>query len=91
MENYFQMNFTPQQVNAISNLGLAHVGDGVYELQCRSYLPSSFFLLQAASTASMAAADTNVRNLRRKPILKLLQLKTACRLSTVKGSKNRFA
>lgn len=38
MENYFQMNFTPAQVNAISNLGLAHVGDGVYELLCRSYL-----------------------------------------------------
>ena len=38
MENYFQMNFTPQQVNAISNLGLAHVGDGVYELLCRAYL-----------------------------------------------------
>ena len=38
MENYFQMNFTPQQVNAISNLGLAHIGDGVYELLCRSYL-----------------------------------------------------
>ena len=32
------MNFTVQQVNAISNLGLAHVGDGVYELLCRSYL-----------------------------------------------------
>ena len=31
------MNFTPRQVNAISNLGLAHVGDGVYELLCRSY------------------------------------------------------
>ena len=40
MENYFQMNFTPQQVNAISNLGLAHIGDGVYELLCRSYLVS---------------------------------------------------
>ena len=38
MENYFQMSFTPQQVNAISNLGLAHIGDGVYELLCRSYL-----------------------------------------------------
>ena len=38
MENLFQMNFTPQQVNAISNLGLAHIGDGVYELLCRSYL-----------------------------------------------------
>ena len=38
MENLFEMNFTPAQVNAISNLGLAHVGDGVYELLCRSYL-----------------------------------------------------
>ena len=38
VENYFQMNFTPQQVNAISNLGLAHVGDGAYELMCRTYL-----------------------------------------------------
>jgi ribonuclease-3 family protein len=38
MENYFQMNFTAQQVNAISNLGLAHVGDGAYELMCRTYL-----------------------------------------------------
>jgi len=38
VENFFKMNFTLQQVNAISNLGLAHVGDGVYELLCRSYL-----------------------------------------------------
>ena len=41
MENYFQMNFTVAQVNAISNLGLAHVGDGVYELMCRAYLCNS--------------------------------------------------
>ena len=38
MENYFQMNLTQQQINAFSNLGLAHIGDGVYELLCRSYL-----------------------------------------------------
>lgn len=38
MENYFEMHFTPAQVNAVSNLGLAHVGDGVYELLCRTYL-----------------------------------------------------
>ena len=38
MENYFAMNMTIQQVNAISNLGLAHIGDGVFELLCRSYL-----------------------------------------------------
>ena len=38
MENYFQMNLSRQEVNAFSNLGLAHIGDGVYELLCRSYL-----------------------------------------------------
>ena len=38
MENYFEMNMTSAQVNAISNLGLAHIGDGVFELLCRSYL-----------------------------------------------------
>lgn len=38
MKNLFQMNFTREQVNGISNLGLAHIGDGVYELMVRSYL-----------------------------------------------------
>ncbi len=38
MENYFQMNFTKAQVDAISNLGLAHIGDGAFELLVRSYL-----------------------------------------------------
>ena len=38
MENYFQMNLTKQQIDAISNLGLAHMGDCVFELLCRGYL-----------------------------------------------------
>ncbi len=38
MENFFQINFNKNQVDAISNLGLAHVGDGVFELLTRSYL-----------------------------------------------------
>lgn len=38
MENLFEMHFTIQQVNAISNTGLALVGDGVYELLVRTYL-----------------------------------------------------
>ena len=38
MENYFNLNFTAQEVNAISNLGLAHMGDCVFEILCRSYL-----------------------------------------------------
>lgn len=38
MENYFQMNLTPLQINAISSLGLAHMGDAVFEILCRGYL-----------------------------------------------------
>ena len=38
MENYFKMNMSAREINAISNLGLAHIGDGVFELLCRSHL-----------------------------------------------------
>ncbi len=38
MKNLFQMNMEKRQVDAISNLGLAHVGDGVYEIMVRSWL-----------------------------------------------------
>ena len=38
MENYFHMHMDLKQVNAISNLGLAHIGDGVFELLTRSWL-----------------------------------------------------
>jgi len=40
MENLFELCMTPAQVKEITNLSLAHVGDGVYELLCRSYLVS---------------------------------------------------
>ena len=38
MGNYFEMHMTAQQVKEISSLGLAYMGDGVYELLCRAYL-----------------------------------------------------
>ena len=38
MENLFDLQLSSQQVKAISNLGLAHIGDGVFELLCRSWL-----------------------------------------------------
>ena len=38
MENYFEMNLPRQDINAISNLGLAHMGDCVFEILCRAYL-----------------------------------------------------
>ena len=38
MENYFSMNLEKQEIDAISNLGLAHMGDFVFEILCRGYL-----------------------------------------------------
>ena len=38
MENFFEMNLTKAQIDAISNLGLAHMGDCVFEILCRAYL-----------------------------------------------------
>ena len=38
MTDYFHLNMERETINAISNLGLAHLGDGVYELMVRSWL-----------------------------------------------------
>ena len=38
MENFFEMKMSKQEIDAISNLGLAHMGDCVFEILCRAYL-----------------------------------------------------
>lgn len=38
MTNYFAMRLPEDEIRAISSIGLAHLGDGVYELLVRSYL-----------------------------------------------------
>ena len=38
MTNYFDMRMPEDEIRAISSIGLAHLGDGVYELLVRSYL-----------------------------------------------------
>ena len=38
MENFFEMNLPKGEIDAISNLGLAHMGDCVFEILCRAYL-----------------------------------------------------
>ena len=40
MENYFEMNFDKNRIDAISNLGLAHMGDCVWEILTRARLCS---------------------------------------------------
>ena len=38
MENYFDLRLPQDEIRAISSIGLAHLGDAVYELMVRSYL-----------------------------------------------------
>ena len=38
MENFFEMKMSKQEIDAISNLGLAHMGDCVFEILVRAYL-----------------------------------------------------
>lgn len=38
MEDYFDIQMTPDQLRAVSSIGLAHVGDAVFELLVRSWL-----------------------------------------------------
>ena len=38
MTEYFHLDAAPDAIRSISNLGLAHLGDGVYELMVRSWL-----------------------------------------------------
>ena len=64
MENLFQMNFTPSQVKELSSLGLAHVGDGAYELLCRAYLCTRgdrTVLKLHKDTVSMVKAPTQAK------------------------------
>ena len=41
MENFFEMNLPRAEIDAISNLGLAHMGDCVFEILVRAYLCAS--------------------------------------------------
>lgn len=86
MENYFRMNMTKQEVDAISNLGLAHMGDCVFEILVRSYLCSkgektvgqlhrdTIHMVQATSQAAL--------------VEKLLPLLTEEELSYYRRGKN---
>lgn len=38
MNNYFNIKLSPDEIRGISSIGLAHLGDAVYELLVRSYL-----------------------------------------------------
>ena len=38
MTDYFHLHAEPDEIRAVSSLGLAHLGDGIFELMVRSWL-----------------------------------------------------
>jgi len=66
MADHFRLDMSREEINAVSVLGLAHVGDAVYELMVRSWLCASgtvrsdrlhrraVALVSAAAQAAMA-------------------------------------
>ncbi|MEI3103788.1 MAG: ribonuclease III domain-containing protein [Oscillospiraceae bacterium] len=38
MTDYFAVQLPPEQIRSISSIGLAHIGDAVYELLVRTWL-----------------------------------------------------
>ena len=86
MENYFQMNLSKQQIDAISNLGLAHMGDCVFEILCRGYLCA-----QGETTVDRLHRDTIAMvkaTAQAKFVDKLLPLLTEEELSYYRRGKN---
>ena len=56
MQNLFEQSYTPNELGSISELGLAHIGDAVYELLIRSWLIS-----QGWTTAAKLHKETVLR------------------------------
>ena len=57
MTDYFHLNAAPDTVRAISSLGLAHLGDGVFELMVRSWL-----CLHGKATSAQARAVERIKD-----------------------------
>ena len=51
MTDYFHLDAAPDHIRAISNLGLAHLGDAVFEVMVRSWL-----CLRGKATSNFVAA-----------------------------------
>ena len=89
MENYFHVRMDKRAVNAVSALGLAHVGDGVFELLVRVQLCHGGKLLPAAlhrATVRRVSAPAQARRAER-----MLPLLTEEELAFFKRGRNAHA
>lgn len=66
MENYFAPSMEKRDINAIGALGLAHLGDAVFEIMVRTWLCTN--------------GRTLVRNLHRETVAEVCAQAQACRM-----------
>lgn len=73
MPDYLNLRMTPEEIGALSNLALAHIGDCVYELLVRSWLVSGGLQtnrrLHAVTVAHVSAAAQAAAMERLLPLL----------------------
>lgn len=73
MTDFLHPRMTPEQLLRISALGLAHIGDGVYEIMTRGYLVSQGLQtarnLHKETTLLVCAASQHRAALRIEPLL----------------------
>lgn len=89
LENYFHIRLDRQAVNEISALGLAHLGDGVFELLVRSQLCAEGRLTQTAlhkATVALVSAPAQAARADR-----MLPLLTEEELQWFKRGRNAHA
>ena len=89
MENYFHICLDRQAVNEVSALGLAHLGDGVFELLVRTQLCAEGRLTQTAlhkATVALVSAPAQAARADR-----MLPLLTEDELAWFKRGRNAHA
>lgn len=86
MENYFHLRMADDDIRNISSIGLAHLGDGVYELLVRAWLCAHG---KATGKGLHRAAVELVRaESQAKRVEKILPMLTAEELAVYKRGRN---
>ena len=89
MIDYFHLNMDAEQLLNLSSLGLAHLGDGVYELMVRSWLclhgKATARNLHRATVGYVAAPAQARRAERILPLLTQEEYQTATALEALFG------
>ena len=86
MTDYLNIQMTEQEIGAVSNLGLAHIGDCVYELLVRSYLVCHGG--QTNQGLHFATVEYVKASAQARALEKLLPLLTAEELAVYKRGRN---